>query len=239
MRLGITQNNPTTLVTMPVKLARIEDDDEKLENYFSREELQQFFNCLDKEESQKWYTLFRILAFAGTRKGETLAITWEDFNFVDNTLNINKTLTYGLDYKIIVQPPKTRKSKRLIHLDEQTIKVVKDWRSAQAIEMLKFGYNTMDKKQLVFSNSKNQFINPQKIGQKLDSLIKKYDLKRVTPREFRHTHCSILFVAGATIKEVQDRLGHSDIKTTMNIYAHVTKNVKEQTAEKFAKYVNF
>lgn len=55
---------------------------------------------------------------------------------------------------------------------------------------------------------------------------------------FRHTHCSLLFEAGATIKEVQDRLGHSDIKTTINIYAHVTKKAKTDTAEKFARFIN-
>ncbi len=64
----------------------------------------------------------------------------------------------------------------------------------------------------------------------------KYDLPYITPHGFRHTHCSLLFEAGASIKEVQERLGHEDIKTTMNIYAHVTENTKEKTAEKFAQF---
>jgi integrase len=54
---------------------------------------------------------------------------------------------------------------------------------------------------------------------------------------FRHTHCSLLFESGATIKEVQDRLGHTDVQTTMNIYAHVTQDNKEKTAKLFANYV--
>lgn len=62
-------------------------------------------------------------------------------------------------------------------------------------------------------------------------------MRRITTHGFRHTHCSLLFEAGASIKEVQDRLGHSDIKTTMNIYAHVSKEKKEQTADIFAQYV--
>ncbi|MEG0267701.1 MAG: tyrosine-type recombinase/integrase, partial [Carnobacterium sp.] len=92
---------------------------------------------------------------------------------------------------------------------------------------------------LVFSNLCNDLMQPPKVGQILDSLFKKYDLKRITAHGFRHTHCSILFEAGASIKEVQDRLGHSDVQTTMNIYAHVTEKAKEKTAEKFANYVNF
>ncbi|MQJ16514.1 site-specific integrase, partial [Escherichia coli] len=55
----------------------------------------------------------------------------------------------------------------------------------------------------------------------------------------RHTHCSLLFEAGLSIQEVQDRLGHGDIKTTMDIYAHVTEKQRDQVADKFAKYINF
>ena len=62
-------------------------------------------------------------------------------------------------------------------------------------------------------------------------------IRLITPHGLRHTHCSLLFEAGATLKEVQDRLGHADIKTTMNIYAHVTEKKKEETAVKFAEYL--
>ncbi|WP_338787855.1 tyrosine-type recombinase/integrase [Metabacillus sp. FJAT-53654] len=54
----------------------------------------------------------------------------------------------------------------------------------------------------------------------------------------RHIHASLLFVAGASIKEVQERLGHSDIQKTINIYTHVTDHLKEQTAEKFQRYID-
>ena len=53
----------------------------------------------------------------------------------------------------------------------------------------------------------------------------------------RHTHCSILFSMGASIKDVQARLGHTDIQTTMNIYDHVTKEEKKDTADRFAKFM--
>ena len=52
---------------------------------------------------------------------------------------------------------------------------------------------------------------------------KKYPLKHVTLHGFRHTHCSLLFEMGTPLEEVQERLGHTDIKTTMNIYTHVTE----------------
>ena len=123
-------------------------------------------------------------------------------------------------------------------MDERTMTIMKEWRSQQAKDMLKLGYNTLGKNQLVFTNLKNTYINLPKIGQRLESYCKMVHLKVITPHGFRHTHFSLLFEANASIKEVQERLGHSDIQTTMNIYAHVTEKKKEETAEKFANYLN-
>uniref|UniRef100_UPI00398780AC tyrosine-type recombinase/integrase n=1 Tax=Granulicatella adiacens TaxID=46124 RepID=UPI00398780AC len=56
---------------------------------------------------------------------------------------------------------------------------------------------------------------------------------------FMHTHCSLHFESGVPMKDVQERLGHSDIQTTMNIYTHVTENSRENSAKLFANYVGF
>lgn len=66
----------------------------------------------------------------------------------------------------------------------------------------------------------------------------KYNLPKIRTHDLRHTHCSLLFEAGATLKEVQDRLGHSDIKTTMDIYTHVTEKAKSEAAKKFSNYMD-
>jgi integrase len=238
MKLSLVKENPTLLVTMPVRKEEIDEDEDEIGNYFTKDELLAFMDIVKKSNDHKWYALFRLLAFSGCRKGEILALTWDDLNFTKNTLNINKTLTLGLENKIVVQPPKTKKSKRVLPMDESTMAIMKEWKSQQAKDMLKLGFNTLGKKQLVFTNLKNAYINPQKVGQKVEAFCKKIELRIITPHGFRHTHCSLLFEAGATIKEVQDRLGHTDIKTTMNIYAHVTEKKREETAEKFANYLN-
>ncbi|WP_330896417.1 tyrosine-type recombinase/integrase [Brevibacillus brevis] len=72
---------------------------------------------------------------------------------------------------------------------------------------------------------------------KLNEITKSNNLHPITVHGLRHTHASLLFEAGASIKEVQERLGHSDIKMTMNIYTHVTRTVKEQTASLFEKFM--
>lgn len=235
MQLGIIRDNPTKLVSMPVIQDQVEDD-EDLSNFFSKDELTSFLGSI--QDYQKWAVLFRLLAYTGCRKGEILALTWKDINFKESTVTINKTLTLGLGNKLIIQPPKTKKSKRTLPMDPGTMEILKTWKTSQAKDMLKLGFNTLKPEQLLFSNLKNRFINPQRVGQKLEAFCKRADLKVITPHGFRHTHCSILFEAGASIKEVQDRLGHSDIKTTMNIYAHVSEKKKEETALKFAQYMS-
>ena len=70
------------------------------------------------------------------------------------------------------------------------------------------------------------------------SIAKKYQVREIKIHEFRHTHCSLLFESGATVLEVKERLGHANIEITMNIYAHVTKKQEEETADRFAKFMN-
>ncbi|WP_320164311.1 tyrosine-type recombinase/integrase [uncultured Trichococcus sp.] len=241
IRMDLMKSNPMDKVTLPRRMTEV-GKDESLK-YFDKPELQRFFECskLEAERTNNllWHTLFRLLAFSGMRKGEALALTWNDLDFMNETVTINKTLTRGLENRLIIQTPKTASGKRSVALDPITLTMLNTWRKRQATDFLKLGFNTMRGEQLIFANTKNEFMCPTKPDKVLEKIIQRNDLKRITVHGFRHTHCSILFEAGASIKEVQDRLGHSDIKVTMNIYAHVTEKAKEKTAEKFAKYVNF
>ena len=241
IRMDLLKSNPMDKVTLPRRMAAV-GKDEGLK-YFDKVELQRFFEYSAAEAERTnnllWHTLFRLLAFSGIRKGEALALTWNDLDFVSESVTINKTLTRGLENRLIIQAPKTASGKRSIALDPITLAMLNTWRKRQAMDFLKLGFNTMSGEQLIFPNTKNEFMCPTKPDKKLSRIIEQNDLKRITIHGFRHTHCSLLFEAGASIKEVQDRLGHSDIKVTMNIYAHVTEKAKEKTAEKFAKYVNF
>jgi integrase len=71
---------------------------------------------------------------------------------------------------------------------------------------------------------------------RLKHLLKKVGIeKNITPHSFRHTHTSLLIEAGVGVKEIQQRLGHTDINTTMNIQAHMTANMEEKASHQFSK----
>lgn len=238
IKRGYMQTNPFTHVDMPTAASQktLVAAEDETENFYTREQLIEFLACLERENNYKAYTLFRLLAFGGMRKGEALALTWNDLNFTTNELRINKALSRGKDNQLYVKSTKTGVA-RTIKMDDKTMSVLKEWKKKQKQDYLILGFNTLQPKQLVFSNEHNEYLQPTKTRKWIVHVQKKYNLGTITTHGLRHTHCSLLFEAGATLKEVQDRLGHSDVQTTMNIYAHVTKKAKEEAILKFANYI--
>ncbi|HIZ95713.1 MAG TPA: site-specific integrase [Candidatus Ligilactobacillus excrementavium] len=237
-KIGIIYTNPMDNVTMPKAKKDYKTEDLL---FYDKNELKKFLECLNVEYQNKNYqpiALFRLLAFTGMRKGEALALKWSDIDLSHATLNINKSVTRTVDNKMIVGSPKTAKSTRTIDLDQGTVKVLSHWKTAQKRFLMLWGCNNIGgPDQLVFSSNSNTLMSTTKPNKYLQHVIKKYDLKHMKVHGFRHTFASLAFEAGATIKQVQEQLGHSDVQTTLNIYSHVSKYAKKDTVDKFAEYV--
>ena len=234
-RMGYISSNPKDKFIMPKKVQEQQDEDLK---YYTREELITLFKYLEKDSTNEWFTFFRLLAYTGIRKGECLALTWNDIDFKNNTLTVNKTISVGLNNKQIVQDPKSFNSFRTISIDTNTMTILKKWKTEQASILLKFGYNSMNKNQLLFSTaSRNKMYTLSKPRTILKKVCDKNNFKFIHIHGFRHTHASLLFESGVTMESVKERLGHSDIQTTVNIYTHITQKNKDKTAKKFANYM--
>ena len=234
LRLGMIESNPMLYVIKPKKQATISDNHG---NYYNKDELKKFLDVA-KDTSLKKYTLFRLLAFSGMRIGECLALTWHNLNYKNNTIAINKTLARTKN-GIKIQTPKTKSSNRVISLDTETIQVLKAWQLEQRKQLLKLGINAMNKHQLIFSNSKNSFIIVPTVRLAIKQIAKKAGIYPITTHGFRHTHATLLFASGMDIKQVQARLGHSNVQTTLNIYTHAMKDKQDKIGDEFAKYINF
>lgn len=236
INLEIVDNNPVTNIIIP----KNKSAEKKVKiKYYTKDELQLFLNTINEEKNDFFrirdYATFRLLAFSGCRIGEVLALNWSDLDFENRELNISKTVTKAEDY-YVSEKPKTMSSNRRIILDEKTISSLKEWKLLQMKYLFKLGFN---KPSFIFTNDENNFTINQAVTERFKIYSERAGLPNIGLHGFRHTHASLLFEADASMKEVQERLGHANIKTTMDTYTHMTKDKKIETTNKLVNYVNF
>ena len=219
IRHGYLSANPVDSVTTLVK-----KKNDSINEFYDKDELKEFMKLVDNTNNLKKIVLFRLLAFTGGRRGEILALKWDDWK--DNTLSINKAITRGFDGES-VGATKNKSSVRLISLDRKTIDLLSEYRKVNPTTTF------------IFESPEGKPM-PSTLPRKwLLQIVKGTNVKPITIHGFRHTHASLCFEAGMTLKQVQHRLGHSDLKTTMNIYTHITKKATDEIGEKFANYIDF
>lgn len=236
MKRGIIDKNPFDLVEIPVVKKRVSFEDEENENFYTREQLVELLDCFKQEGNLRRYAFFHLLSFSGMRKSEGFGLMWKDIDFENNEVRINKAVARGKE-GLYLGPTKNGLP-RTIKMDDTTMQLLKAWKKKLAEDFLQHGINTRKQNQLVFPNTYNDLHEPNKTFRWLKYIRDKYKLEPITTHGLRHTHCSLLFEAGATIKEVQFRLGHKDVKTTLDVYTHVTKKAKASTIEKFENYLS-
>ena len=219
IRHGYLTSNPMDSVTALTK-----KKPDATSDFYDKDELKTFLDLADQTGDLEKIVLFRLLAFTGARKGEVLALEWADW--MDNTLNINKAVTRGFGGEEI-GPTKNVSSKRLISLDPKTVELLKEWQAENPDN--KYIFQGEEEKPMPGSLPRKWLLQ----------ILNGSELRPIKIHGFRHTHASLCFEAGMTLKQVQHRLGHSDLKTTMNIYTHITKQAKDDIGERFANYIDF
>ncbi|WP_455046221.1 tyrosine-type recombinase/integrase [Leptotrichia trevisanii] len=148
---------------------------------------------------------FKILFLCGLRVGELLALTFEDINFETNEIDINKTISRDIT-GTTVAPPKTKNSIRTIYCPEDLVKEIENYKTS---------FYEFDEKERLFPFSYDA------LRRRLVSISKKCDLKQIRIHDFRHSHASYLLYKKVDIAAVSKRLGHKNIKVTLETYAHL------------------
>ncbi|MGG5368434.1 tyrosine-type recombinase/integrase [Enterococcus sp. AZ196] len=231
--LEIIDTNPMSKTLIP----RPKQAEKKL-LFWTKQELNTFFEKLEDFGNQKQLTYFRVLAYTGMRKSEALALQWKDIDFTNKKISITKTISMDEnDQQYVSNTPKTINSIRTISVDEETIKQLTIWRLVQKESYFQLGISTTNEDQFIFTDTQNRLYKPQRVNDWLNYLIDKYELPRITPHNLRHTHVSLLLEAGVPIKEVSERVGHKDSKITMEIYAHISEEQSERAVDTFMNFM--
>lgn len=234
--LELIDSNPAKKITIP---KRKDDLTEKRMNYYTKEELKMFLSCSLKQQPYHIYTFFKLLSASGCRQGELLGLEWRFVDFENKCIHINQTLARGKNKRLYLETPKTKHSKRSVSLDDETMATLKRWRKDQQALMLRFGHNTLNSNQLVFASQEhNSFIQLSKPRSWMLQNIKKNNLREITIHGFRHTHATLLLEAGVNPKVISERLGHSTIQITLDLYSHVTKKMETAVPGIFASVMS-
>lgn len=239
MDMGLMKANPTENVQLPKRQEKVEDleNQEEVYKFLEKEELATFLKLSHTDGLEMDPLVFTTLAYTGLRIGELLALKWSDLDLDQNKLRVTKTLyNPNNNYKNFqLLTPKTKGSIRTVKIDEMLVSMFKKHKLKQMEQKMK-NRDIYEDEGFIFARGDGKPQLRKVFEVRLQRLLKKAGIeKNITPHSFRHTHTSLLIEAGVGIKEIQQRLGHSDINTTMNIYAHMTANMEEKASQQFSK----
>ena len=187
---------------------------EKKIKYLNQFELHTLISTLNLGIEINWDWFILLIAKTGIRFSEALALTPKDFNFIHQTITINKTWDYKSDCGFL--PTKNKSSIRKVQLDWQTV--------IQFSELVK----NIDENKPIFVGKKiyNSTIN--------DILLRhciKANVPIISLHGLRHTHASVLLFAGVSIASVARRLGHSSTITTQKTYLHIIQELENKDVD--------
>ena len=181
--------------------------------FWTKQEFDLFMESMDKRD--RYYVIFMTLFWTGCREGELLALTLNDIDFDNNTIDINKTY-FRSEGKDIITTPKTEGSVRVITIPEFL-----------KIELKQYAEQLYD-----YPRNERLFpITARALQKKLKSQIEKANVREIRVHDLRHSHVAFLINEGVQPLLIKERLGHKDIKVTMNTYGHLYPNQQKAVAD--------
>ena len=195
-------------------------------------ELRQF---LEAVKFDRLYPLWLTLAMTGLRRGEALALRWTDVDLERARVSVRRSLV-PINGTVEVHEPKTSRGQRLVALDPFTVSVLKAWSRRQKEERLEGGPAWTDSG-LVFTRADGKLIHPERLSKGFRVAVKKSGLRQIHLHDLRHTHATLALEAGVHPKVVSDRLGHSTVAITLDIYSHAIPALSEEAAATVAALV--
>ena len=221
VRWNLVSRNVAKLVTLP-RVARHE----------SRTLTVEQARCLLEVARGSYIeTLLLLAVTTGMRRGELLALRWEDVDFENGVVSIRRTMNRITGRGPVETEPKTKSSRRTIVLPGRVLEALKVHREQQDQGRIKAG-SEWHEQGLVFCNRYGGFMIPQYVGKVFHKLLAKAALPDMRFHDLRHSMATVLLAAGVHPKIVQERLGHSTIAMTMDVYSHVLPSMQQDVARK-------
>lgn len=205
-------------------------------NFLTKEELKEFLKLAQNTTLSYFFPLVHLMSYTGLRQGEALALKWSDIDFENKKITVNKTAV-RIKERQTLQTPKTKNSKRVISIDSATLSILKSWKKDQIKIYFKNGKHFGGDENFIFTNNRGDWVHIHNFIRYFKRFIADHKLKPITPHGLRHTHASLLFSAGVEPKNISDRLGHSTVQITLDLYTHITEEQRTDTVDKLLEYM--
>lgn len=222
VRLGMLPSN------VAKQVGNVKKDKPKVD-FWTVEEFQKFISTFDKSDIYDllYFTTFWFFFMTGVRTSELQAIEWSKIDFDSGTVLIDCSMYYKNQKEWYVTDTKSISGNRLLYLDDDTLENLQYWKQAQAqIGECRFVFSLVGSP-LVKSTLKRVLqVHSEFVG-----------IKSIRIHDLRHSHASFMLSLGMNDLEMQNRLGHADIKTTLGTYSHLRPNAMKEVANRMTGQV--
>lgn len=199
--------------------------------------------------SPMWKAYFYLAIYGGFRRGELIALNWEDIDFDKRSVRITKSVTKTRTQGQIIKDPKTPKSIREIKLPRECFEILKDWKKEEISLMWKLGSawegyrgKDFDRNSVFIRLDNGERMDVDTPTHKFKEIVQMYNetlpedkedlvLPDIRLHDLRHTSATLLLASNTDIETVSHRLGHSRASITLDVYGHALKTMDEKASD--------
>lgn len=224
---NVISRNPMDGVSKP----RDRNEIERLVNVYEEDEVMQLFEAMENEPDH-WRLFMTLAITAGTRRGENLGLEWKHIDFENSRIDIEQSIVIGKNGSLI-KSPKSKSSKRLVTLPQSVMVELKKYRKQWLESKLLMADRWTEKDhEWLFCNSDGTHFYPSSPSKWWKKFSERSGVRYIRLHDLRHTSASLLIAQGVHAKIIAERLGHSDIRITMQNYGHVLRTADQAAADK-------
>ncbi|PFU90807.1 site-specific integrase [Bacillus anthracis] len=221
--LRLIRDNPTIGITLPKMRKKPEI------NVWTLEQVNYFIDESKKvHRLTRCYIVFVIALLTGMRQGEIMGLRWKDIDFQNQIIYVRQTLTQTAKIKF---GAKNNASVRNVHFPAKLIEELK-LHKKRIVEEKKYYQRDYRDHGLVICTRDGRPMIPRNLRKEFYNLTEKLGLPKIRFHDLRHTHATMLIQQNVNVKLISERLGHTDIQTTLNTYSHVLPNMQREVADK-------
>ena len=177
----------------------------------------------------RYYPIYEAALLTGMRRGELCGLRINDLDLAGGRLTVANTAQQVTGAGLVQGPPKTRSSCRTVMLGPLTVELFRNVLAARACAKTQAG-EFWRESSLVFTQRNGKPLWPNRVSQEFASIVARNGLPRISLHDLRHAHATLMMAIGVHLKVVSERLGHTSIAMTADIYSHVLPGLQEQAA---------